>query len=51
MRKADMSPGCSRSCLDEKIAQVLSIRVYSAAPYLLLATKRGLVKKTVLPAY
>ena len=36
---------------DEKIAQVLSIRDYSAAPYLLLATKRGLVKKTALPAY
>ncbi len=30
---------------DEEIAQVLSIRDYSAAPYLLLATKRGLVKK------
>jgi len=36
---------------DEKIAQVLAIRYYSAAPYLLLATKRGLVKKSVLPAY
>jgi DNA gyrase subunit A len=36
---------------DERIAQVLSIRDYSAAPYLLLATKLGLVKKTVLPAY
>src|SRR6185295_14531134 len=36
---------------DEEIAQVLAIRDYSAAPYLLLATKRGLVKKTVLPAY
>ena len=36
---------------DEKIAQVLAIRDYSAAPYLLLATKRGLVKKSVLPAY
>ena len=35
----------------EEIAQVLSIRDYSAAPYLLLATRRGLVKKTVLPAY
>ena len=30
---------------DEEIAQVLAIRDYSAAPYLLLATKRGLVKK------
>jgi DNA gyrase subunit A len=36
---------------DEEIAQVLSIRDYSAAPYLLLATKRGLVKKSALAAY
>jgi DNA gyrase subunit A len=36
---------------DEEIAQVLSIRDYSAAPYLLLATKRGLVKKSALVAY
>ena len=36
---------------DEEIAQVLAIRDYSAAPYLLLATKRGLVKKTALAAY
>ncbi|HEX7209928.1 MAG TPA: DNA gyrase subunit A [Propionibacteriaceae bacterium] len=36
---------------DEEIAQVLAIRDYSAAPYLLLATKRGLVKKTALTAY
>jgi DNA gyrase subunit A len=36
---------------DEEIAQVLAIRDYSAAPYLLLATKRGLVKKTALQAY
>jgi DNA gyrase subunit A len=35
----------------EEIAQVLAIRDYSAAPYLLLATRRGLVKKTALPAY
>src|ERR687898_1042088 len=35
----------------EEIAQVLSIRDYSAAPYLLLATRRGLVKKTTLTAY
>ncbi len=35
----------------EEIAQVLSIRDYSAAPYLLLATRRGLVKKTALTAY
>ena len=36
---------------DEELAQVLAIRDYSAAPYLLLATKRGLVKKTALQAY
>ena len=36
---------------DEDIAQVLAMRDYSAAPYLLLATKRGLVKKTALPVY
>jgi DNA gyrase subunit A len=36
---------------DEEIAQVLAIRDYSATPYLLLATKRGLVKKTALQAY
>ncbi len=35
----------------EEIAQILAIRDYSAAPYLLLATRRGLVKKTALPAY
>ena len=31
---------------DEEIAQVLAIRDYAAAPYLLLATKFGLVKKS-----
>ena len=36
---------------DEKIAQVLTINSYDDAPYLLLATKRGLVKKTELKAY
>ncbi|MFT3888341.1 MAG: DNA gyrase subunit A [Arachnia sp.] len=36
---------------DEKIAQVLTIDGYDDAPYLLLATKRGLVKKTDLKAY
>ncbi|MGL5405946.1 MAG: DNA gyrase subunit A [Propionibacteriaceae bacterium] len=36
---------------DEKIAQVLTIRSYQDAPYLLLATKNGLVKKTDLTAY
>jgi DNA gyrase subunit A len=36
---------------DEEIAQVLAIRDYDASPYLLLATKRGLVKKTALSLY
>jgi len=36
---------------DEKIASVLDIRDYTQAEYLLLATKRGLVKKTALEAY
>ncbi len=36
---------------DEEIAQVLAIRDYEAYPYLLLATKHGLVKKTALAAY
>src|SRR3954447_12545777 len=36
---------------DEEIAQVLAVRDYSATPYLLLATKRGLVKKTALQLY
>jgi DNA gyrase subunit A len=35
----------------EEIAQVLAIRDYAAAPYLLLATKLGLVKKSALPLY
>jgi DNA gyrase subunit A len=35
----------------EEIAQVLAIRDYNVAPYLLLATRRGLVKKTSLTAY
>ncbi|MBV9870370.1 MAG: DNA gyrase subunit A [Frankiaceae bacterium] len=33
---------------DEKIASVMDIKDYSVAPYLVLATKRGLVKKTKL---
>jgi DNA gyrase subunit A len=33
---------------DEHIAQVMQIRDYSAAPYLVLATKTGLVKKSRL---
>ncbi|HKE63308.1 MAG TPA: intein-containing DNA gyrase subunit A [Micromonosporaceae bacterium] len=33
---------------DEQIAQVIQIRDYEAAPYLVLATKEGLVKKTRL---
>ncbi len=36
---------------DEKIAQVLTLRSYSDASHLLLATRRGLVKKTELSAY
>jgi len=36
---------------DEQIAQVLAIRDYDQAPYLVLATKAGLVKKTRLGDY
>lgn len=36
---------------DEHIAQVLDITDYQQAPYLVLATKRGLVKKTRLEDY
>jgi DNA gyrase subunit A len=36
---------------DESIAQVLAIRDYEQAPYLVLATRNGLVKKTRLPDY
>ncbi|WP_442913283.1 DNA gyrase subunit A [Kribbella sp. CA-293567] len=36
---------------DEEIAQVLTLRDYQQQPYLLLATKRGLVKKTALTDY
>ena len=36
---------------DEKIAQVLTIRGYADAEYLLLATRGGLVKKTALASY
>jgi DNA gyrase subunit A len=36
---------------DEEIAEVLAISDYSVEPYLLLATKRGLVKKSPLPLY
>lgn len=36
---------------DEEIAQVLTLRDYEQQPYLLLATKRGLVKKTALTDY
>ena len=35
----------------EEIAQVLDMRNYEVKPYLVLATKRGLVKKTALTAY
>ena len=36
---------------DEQIAQVLDIRDYEAAKYLVLATKGGLLKKTALSEY
>jgi DNA gyrase subunit A len=36
---------------DETIAQVLDLRDYSAAPYLVLATRQGLAKKTRLTEY
>ena len=36
---------------DERIAEILAIRDYEAAPYLVLATKSGLVKKTALKDY
>ncbi len=36
---------------DEQIAQVLAIRDYDSAPFLVLATRRGLVKKTRLSEY
>ena len=36
---------------DESIAQVLDLRDYEVAPYLILATKKGLVKKSALSDY
>ncbi len=36
---------------DERIAQVMAISDYQVAPYLVIATKQGLVKKTELGAY
>lgn len=36
---------------DEHIAQVMTLRSYEDADYLLLATRKGLVKKTALSAY
>ncbi|MFT4109685.1 MAG: DNA gyrase subunit A [Propionicimonas sp.] len=36
---------------DERIAEVLTLRGYDDSPYLLLATRNGLVKKTELRAY
>ncbi|MDN5572049.1 MAG: DNA gyrase subunit A, partial [Propionibacteriaceae bacterium] len=36
---------------DEHIASILTISGYDAKPYLLLATKKGMVKKTDLAAY
>ncbi|MGT2425688.1 DNA gyrase subunit A [Amnibacterium kyonggiense] len=36
---------------DEKVAQILDIRDYTVAPYLVLATRGGLMKKTALAEY
>jgi DNA gyrase subunit A len=36
---------------DEQIAQVMAIRDYDQAPYLVLATRKGYVKKSALPLY
>jgi DNA gyrase subunit A len=36
---------------DERIAQVLDLRDYTVAPYLVLATKQGMVKKTALSLF
>jgi DNA gyrase subunit A len=36
---------------DERVAQILDIRDYTVAPYLVLATRGGLVKKTALAEY
>ncbi|MFT4186375.1 MAG: DNA gyrase subunit A [Micrococcaceae bacterium] len=36
---------------DEEIAQVMELKDYQQAPYLVLTTKRGLVKKTKLEEY
>lgn len=36
---------------DEQISQVLDIRDYEVAQYLVLATRDGLIKKTALPEY
>ena len=36
---------------DEQIAQVMDIPDYGVAPYLVLATRRGIVKKTLLTEY
>jgi DNA gyrase subunit A len=36
---------------DEKIAEVIALRDYGQAPYLVLATRQGLVKKSRLPDF
>ncbi len=36
---------------DERIAQVIALKNYEQAPYLVLATKHGLVKKSELPLF
>ena len=44
--RASTSPNLLAFQPDEEIAQVLAIRDYEQAPYLVLATRNGLVKKT-----
>ena len=48
---ASTSRTCSAFQPDETIAQVLDLRDYNVAPYLVLATRQGLVKKTRLTEY
>ncbi|HEV7208219.1 MAG TPA: DNA gyrase subunit A [Mycobacteriales bacterium] len=36
---------------DERVASVMAIKDYTAAPYLVLATRRGIVKKTALSEF
>ena len=48
---AGMLPGCCPSCQMRRSHRSWRSVTTPAAPYLLLATKRGLVKKTALPVY